>query len=378
MKNEVHVSKLITEMPKLNMSHNARLVLYTVLKKSWQTFRNREDYISKDILTKEDFEEAQKPINLKLCDLKPLFKHNATFKEIKEHILKIPYEARFKTYYTLQGKKTNMLMDTKISLFKGVQANDKEKTIMFTPASHLLNYIEALKNFAKVDIEEMKELNGNYAIRAYELICQNNYLDVNNNKLIDDEVRKIRMEDFRRYFEIPKTYNTSNIDMRVLRPIMKAINKHTKYNIIEIKKFKLDVNDKKKVTHYRIDVEYKQKKEEFQPDYKETEYIKQFRKRFKDKYQDTLLEKYTREMYNKKGPKIMDYYLDKFQEILDSSTKDIKRIAGYFYATVMNELPLQNSYKTTINKPIQSTNFDQRKYSDEFFESLYENPEKKV
>jgi hypothetical protein len=258
-KKEFHVSKLITEMPKLNMSHNARLVLYTVLKKSWQTFINREGYISKDILTQEDYEIAKKPITLNLADLKPLFKKRSSFREIKDYILTIPYEARFKTNIDVHGKKRTELLEVKISLFKKVEVSNNAKEITFEPAEYLLNYIESLKTFARIDVAEMKNLtSSNYAIRAYEFICQNNYLDKKNNKILNDEVRKIRVEDFRRYFGIPDTYDTSNIDMRVFKPIKRLINKHTKYNIVDIKKFKLDKKDKKKVSHYRIDIEYKE------------------------------------------------------------------------------------------------------------------------
>ena len=257
-KNELHVSKLITEMPMLDMSHNSRLILYTVLKKLWQNFRNREDYISKDKLTKEDYKIAQKPIKLNLADLKYLFSYNASYREIKEHIKKVPLVAEFQTFYDSFGNKQNYLIDTTIALFTKIQYDDKKKEITFTQNEHLIGYIEALKTFARIDIEEMKKLKGNYQIRGYELICQNNYLDKNNKKLVSDTVRKIRIEDFRRYFEIPDTYNTGNIDMRVLRPLKKVINKHTKYNIVAIKKFKLDPLDKKKVSHIRIDVEYKE------------------------------------------------------------------------------------------------------------------------
>lgn len=257
-RSELHVSKLITEMPMLKMSHNSRLILYSVLKKIWRVFRSREDYIFKDVLTTEDIKEARKPVTLTLPELKHLFKNNSTYKDIKEHIKKLPLDAEFQTYYDLHGRKRDYLLDTRIALFTEIQFDDKKKEITFTPAMHLVNYIEALKSFAKIDIEEMKRLSGNYQIRGYELICQNNYLDKNNNKLIDDESRKIRIEDIRRYFEIPSTYNIGDIDRRVLNPLKRVINKHTKYNITDIKKFKLDSQNKCKVTHYRIDVEYKE------------------------------------------------------------------------------------------------------------------------
>jgi hypothetical protein len=394
-RNELHVSKLITEMPMLDMSHNSRLILYTVLKKIWQTFRNREDYVFKDVLTKKDYEFAKKPITLGLSDLKYLFSYNATYKEIKDHIRKVPLNAEFKTYYDSFGVKKNYLIDTKIALFTKVQFDDKKKEIIFTPNEHLLNYIEALKTFARIDIEEMKKLKGNYQIRGYELICQNNYVDKSNNKLIDDEARKIKIEDFRRYFEVPDTYNTGNIDMRVIRPLQRAINKHTKYNITNIKKYKLDKKDKKKVSHYRIDVEYKEN------------YLKELREKSNPKIVSQNETKATpQEFFNKiwnlypirkgkadikidhmiklqeLGYEIIKTCIDRYLEYINEKKKEGFNQAfqnGYKFFTKGYIDYLDENYtkytakEEDINKPIQSRNFDQREYDDEFFESLYEN-----
>ena len=405
-RNEIHVSKLITEMPKLKMSHNARLVLYTVLKKSWQTFRNRNNYISKDILSPEDIEEAQKPVTLQLSDLKPLFRLNATFKEIKEHILTIPYEAQFKTNIDLQGKKVNEVFEVKISLFKKVVVGNKSKTITFMPSENLIEYIEALKTFAKVDIEEMRKLKGNYQIRGYELICQNNYRDKNNNKLVDDEVRKIRIADLRRYFEVPDTYTTGDIDRRVLEPLKKSINQNTKYNITNIKKYKLDPENKCKVSHYRIDVEYKEK------------YLKEVKEKSNNNVatktielnnvnnteKDTPLEFFNKvwALYPlRKGKadieitdmtKLQEFgyeeiktCIDRYKDYINEKKKEgfnQSYQGGYKFFTKgyidyldENYTPYKAQPRNNTNngKPVQATNFEQREYDDEFFDNLYEN-----
>jgi hypothetical protein len=397
IRNELHVSKLITEMPKLNMSHNARLVLYSVLKKSWKTFRNRKDYISSEILTVEDYEIAKQPITLKLTDLKSLFSKNASYKGIKEHILTIPYEATFKTYYDSFGEKKDYLMDTKIALFKKVQFDDKNKEIIFTPEEYLLNYIEALKTFAKIDIEEMKKLtSSNYAMRAYEFICQKNYLDKNNNKLVSDEVRKIRVEDFRRYFEVPNSYNAGRIDQRVFAPIKKLINKYTKYNIVSIKKFKLDPRDKKKVSHYRIDIEYK---EEYLKEMKEKASIKvtESNDNIKNSLQNFFdvvwslypIRKGKADITKKDMEKLYEYgyetiktCINRYLEYIEEKKKEGFNQAlqnGYKFFTKGYVDYLDENYTkytakfNNIKKPSQSNNFTQREYDDDFFESLYDN-----
>ena len=406
-KNELHVSKLITEMPKLNMSHNARLVLYTVLKKMWQTFRNREDYISKEVLTDMDYKLAQKPITLNLSDLKPLFSQKAPFQEIKEHILTIPYEARFKTNIDINGKKRNELLEVKISLFKKVEVSNKNKEITFIPTEYLLDYIEALRTFAKIDIEEMKKLKGNYQVRGYELICQNNYLDKNNKQLISDEVRKIKVEDLRRYFEVPRSYNIGDIDRRVLNPLKKVINKHTKYNIINIKKFKLDSNNKSKVSHYRIDVEYKENYLKEKSSTQLTGYNKNNINNHdnNDNTNNITTQEFFDKVWNlyplKKGKadieindmmklqehgyetikicieRYKDYIKEKkkegFNQLLQGGYKFFTK--GYIDYLDENYTPYKAKQQNTNsnNKPEQATNFEQREYDDEFFEDCYDN-----
>lgn len=378
-KKELHVSKLITEMPKIIMTYNARLILYTVLKKVWQTFRNDEyDHsgkFTKDILTSEDYVKAQRPITLNLGELKPLFSLNASFKEIKEHILTIPYEARFKTHIDVYGKYQKDLMDTKIALFNKVQANDKNKEITFQPSDNLLIYLECLKSFAKIDIEELKKLRGNYQIRGYEFICQNNYLD-NKNSVVKDEARKIRVKDLRRYFEVPDTYTIGDIDRRVLKPVKKAINKHTKFNITDIKKFKLDPQNKNRVTHYRIDVEYKQQNIS---ENKENEFEKIWGlyPLQKGKADITKEDKANIESI---GYEKMKIYIERYIKYIKERRKEFNQAymnpvrffrTGYIDYTDDNyQIYMSNQSES---KPIQSTNFDQREYGDDFFDSLYDN-----
>ena len=408
-KNEVHVSKLITEMPKLDMTHNARLVLYSVLKKSWQSFRNREDYISKDILTEKDYKIAQEPVTLGLSDLKPLFRKNTKFQDIKDHILTIPYEARFKTNIDSYGRKRNELLEVKIALFKKVEVSNNSKEITFTPAEYLLDYIEALKTFAKIDIEEIKNLNSLYAIRAYEFICQNNYLDKNNTKLVSDEIRKVKIEDFRRYFEIPDTYTIANIVQKVFTPIKRLINKHTKYNIVDIKRLKFNPNNKCKVSHIRIDVEYK---EEYLKMLKEksNQLIGSNTKSNKDNINnqdnDNTNNITTQDFFDKvwslyplkKGKadieindmmklqelgyekikicieRYKDYIKEKEKESFNQSFQGGYKFFTKGYIDYLDENYTPYKAKTQkTNKPEQATNFEQREYDDEFFEDCYDN-----
>ena len=108
-------------------------------------------------------------------------------------------------------------------------------------------------------------------------------------------------------------------------------------------------------------------------------YLNLFRANFKVKYKAVLDEFKLKEVFIDKGKKVLDYYMEHLQEFMDSSTRKIESIAAYFIAAVQREYVLPVGYsgngqrKSTGTPPIQSTNYTQREYSDEFFDSLYSN-----
>jgi hypothetical protein len=103
------------------------------------------------------------------------------------------------------------------------------------------------------------------------------------------------------------------------------------------------------------------------------EYINLYRANFKTKYGAVLSEKLTKDLFYLKGKKVLDYYLENYKKILDSSKKNIETIAGYFYTTVKNEIPLPVGHTAKPDKPIQAINYEQREYDDDYLNSLYDN-----
>jgi hypothetical protein len=79
------------------------------------------------------------------------------------------------------------------------------------------------------------------------------------------------------------------------------------------------------------------------------------------------------DLINKKGIDKVKFYLTNFHKFQNSKHNAV----GYFVKMIENEYSLPVEQKTNYNannsKPIQSTNFDQREYDDEFFDNLYEN-----
>lgn len=105
------------------------------------------------------------------------------------------------------------------------------------------------------------------------------------------------------------------------------------------------------------------------------EYINNYILEFKIRYKATLKQDKIKELFIKKGKDKLDHYLKTYSKFLNVSTKEIGNIAGYFYKTVLEEYPAPVVKEKESFKPAQATNYEQREYDDEFFDSLYVNLE---
>lgn len=74
-------------------------------------------------------------------------------------------------------------------------------------------------------------------------------------------------------------------------------------------------------------------------------------------------------LLSQKGESIIRSYLDNWSKFNGSKNN----VVGYFIDMVTKEYDIPKSVNGKQNKPEQSTNFEQRVYDDEYFESLYEN-----
>jgi predicted transcriptional regulator len=104
------------------------------------------------------------------------------------------------------------------------------------------------------------------------------------------------------------------------------------------------------------------------------EFVNNFIKEFKTKYAASLTKKRIEELYLIFGKDNLNNYLNNFDKFIDST--EIKNKASYFYTAVLEQYKIPaiiKNTKKTNNMPIQSGNYKQREYDDEYFNSLYEN-----
>lgn len=257
MKNDILLHKQILEMPKLKMNINAQKIFYCVLQKKIREFFSIETAYEYENFNWEDIDECrlqeviEEEVIIDILLLKKIFPKRTAFKQMCEKIEDIKKEVKYDTYYKDDDriKKYETII---LPLFEYIKINWKNKYLVFKLNKNMLQYITNLKKFAVINIDNLVKLNTSYEIRLYEYICENNYYDKNGKKLIKDDCRKIKVENFKKYMGINEDYRINNIDNRVLKPAIKGLNKiGININVI---KLKLDSYNKNIVSHYRIDI----------------------------------------------------------------------------------------------------------------------------
>jgi hypothetical protein len=102
-------------------------------------------------------------------------------------------------------------------------------------------------------------------------------------------------------------------------------------------------------------------------------FINDFIEKFESKYNTKIHKKRLLELYIKSGEDKINKYFNNFESFV--KTEDIDDIARYFYKAVSDEytIPVIKNKKIKNNKPSQTNNYQQRSYSDDYWDSLYEN-----
>ena len=93
------------------------------------------------------------------------------------------------------------------------------------------------ENFTFLDIKEISKLKSVYSHILYEFASKNKEL----------RYYLMPIDEFKKYFQVPKKYSMSNIDQRILDPIVKEVNEKTRFNIKITKVKKHNI-----VTHIRF------------------------------------------------------------------------------------------------------------------------------
>lgn len=122
-----------------------------------------------------------------------------------------------------------------ISVFESIVYDEEEDEIVYKITDTFKPFVDdVIKKFTVLELKSLSNLSSSYSLRMFEFISKNKGLDF----------YKMPIEDFRKYFKIPKTYTMCNIDQRVVNPCIIDIN--TKTNLkVKIEK----VKSKNRVTH---------------------------------------------------------------------------------------------------------------------------------
>jgi len=207
--------------------------------------------------------------------------------------------------------------------------------------------IEVLQKSEKSIIKAKKELiKYNLLIEKRQGLNRPNMLYIRNCKIYSSGTEKNTVQELKKIQSIKTDYNKTDY------------NKTKKTSSSKNKKY---IDDDVKSIEVKISKE-------------DLEYIDNYISEFKIQYKAVLKQDKIKELFIKKGKDKLDYYLEKYSKFLNTST-EIKNIAGYFYKTVLEEYPTPIVKEKESFKPAQATNYEQREYDDEFFDSLYVNLE---
>ena len=258
MKNDILVHKRITNMDKATFNINTLKVFYCVVQKKIREFFNDENGFTYED-NSFDWDEVdldyiiKKEIRLHISQLKKIYKGNKSLNEMYDSIRKMKSDIEYESYYDLSGNRLNEKALIIMSLFRKKAIYRSEKEVGFILNEDMADHISNLSIFAKINIDELLKLTTMNEIRLYEYICENNYHDENGNKNVRDEIRKIKIENFKKYFDIPEHYKTNNIEQKFINPAVKGIREKIGIHV-RVVKLKLDTKHKNRVSHYRVDV----------------------------------------------------------------------------------------------------------------------------
>jgi plasmid replication initiation protein len=223
---------------------------------------------------------------------------------------------------------------------------------------HLL---ELNKNYTKYVLQNICKLNSVHAIKLYELLKQ--YYKIGS--------RIIDINDLKYMLGIAKGYSQyCDFKKRVLLVSVSEINKNTDLEI-EFKEMKIG----RKVSEIKFSIETNKKcKFEKTPELDSKDIatkINSIQSDIKAVIGDLIDNAKILVWIEQEKEKTIYYYLENWHLW---RYKNKKSNAGFFIDLVDNKRTIPAGEKgLNFEKPIQSTNFEQRVYDDEYFESLYEN-----
>jgi plasmid replication initiation protein len=235
--------------------------------------------------------------------------------------------------------------------------------------SHLLNIDIP---YTKYLLSNIKKLSGIYVIRLYELLKQ--YEKIGTRTIYLDELKKM--------LGISETEYSlfGHFKNRVLLFAKNQISKKTdiQFEFEEIKegkkvvaiKFIIKPNDKS--LHIEEQIEFKSSEENKIDEYKNE--IKKIINDFNSMYNGNLDYILTKNLIKSKGIDCVKKCVKEFSNFVGNA-KHVERVFYDFTMRYGTDRAYVKSSSLNNYKPVQSTNYEQREYSDEYFNSLYDNVE---
>lgn len=298
-----------------------------------------------------------------LCLLSKIKKDDTEFREMKLSVKK------FKEMLSIKGENSYSRVKYYCSnlAFKGISVSEKDspKGIFIPWFAYIrtgVGYVEICfndklkdlllmisKNFTTYYLKNIVSLKSFYSMRIYELLKQ--YEKIGQREVDIESLRYMLGIEKNKYKEFHKIRN------KILLVSMEEINSKT-----DIKFYFEEIKEGRKVCKIKFFVSPNTSDE------KESQMIEAF----KNTTGQTLNGDRLKELIAKKGLETVEFYIENFYKFIKYA--EVKEPVRLFYTAVMEEYNIPedpNMYDK--NKPIQSTNFDQRVYDDDFFESLYDN-----
>jgi plasmid replication initiation protein len=229
-------------------------------------------------------------------------------------------------------------------------------------------FLLGLKEFyTTYKLDNVLNLKSKYSIRLYEVLKSCQY----------KKVEIISVEDLKVLLGIDKKYlRFYDIKTKIIDKVKNELAKKTdiQFTYEEIKegrittKLKFYIISNKELTK-PVTSKLLESNNEFENQYSEED-ICLIKNRIEMLTKGNVTYKAIYTMLDNKGKKKVEYYLDNYKKFKASKHNP----TGFLIKAIMEEYDIPQEEINTFNqKPVQSTNFDQRVYDDDFFESLYDN-----
>lgn len=167
---------------------------------------------------KVEFKDIKESLEIKKISNKELANH---LKDIMENF----FDFKFINNKKFEDSDEDEIIEH-IHLFNQFKINKTEKTLEISITKNALYLLNDLtKNFTKLNFLTYIAINGKYSKELYRRLVQ----------FKNTNIYRVRLEEFRELFEVPKSYKASNIRNRIIEPSvedLKTIFPNLEYNFI--------------------------------------------------------------------------------------------------------------------------------------------------